>query len=83
MQSDICPRARPGRRRRISTPVAGGLSSAEALAILWRLGGIDFRGMDVVEVCPAYDRGEITAIAAATVAQRYMQMLARAQDERR
>jgi agmatinase len=58
------------------TPVAGGFTSAEALAILWRLAEIDFRGMDVVEVCPPYDHGEITAIAASTIAQRYLQMLA-------
>ena len=58
------------------TPVAGGFASAEAFAILWRLGEIDFRGLDVVEVCPAYDHGDITAIAASTVAQRYLQLLA-------
>ncbi len=57
------------------TPVAGGLTSAEALAILWRLGEIDFRGMDVVEVCPPYDQSDVTAIAASTVVQRYLQML--------
>lgn len=58
------------------TPVAGGLTSSEALATLWRLGEIDFRGMDVVEVCPPYDQSDITAIAASTIVQRYMQMLA-------
>ncbi len=58
------------------TPVAGGFSSAEALAILWRLGEVDFRGMDVVEVCPPYDHADVTAIAAATVVQRYLQGLA-------
>ena len=35
------------------TPVAGGLSSAQLLMILRGLGGIDWRGMDVVEVAPA------------------------------
>ena len=58
------------------TPVAGGLSSAQALSTLWECREIDWRGMDVVEVCPAYDHGEITAIAAASVAQRYLQALA-------
>jgi agmatinase len=58
------------------TPVAGGLSSREALATLARLGEIDFRGMDVVEVCPPFDHADITAIAASTVVQRYLQMLA-------
>lgn len=58
------------------TPVAGGLSSAQALSILWRLGEIDFRGMDVVETCPPYDSSDATAIAASAVVQRYLQMLA-------
>lgn len=50
------------------TPVAGGLSSAQALAIVRALGRIDIVGADVVEVAPAYDHAEITAIAAAHVA---------------
>ena len=43
------------------------------------LGGIadlDWRGMDVVEVAPAYDHADITAIAAATVVQRHIGALA-------
>jgi agmatinase len=63
--------------------VAGGLTSCDALATLWRLGQIDFRGMDVVEVCPPYDHAGVTALAACTIVQRYMQMLAaRRVDER-
>ena len=58
------------------TPVAGGLSSADALAILWRLGEIDFRGMDVVEVCPPFDHADVTALAGASIVQRYLQLLA-------
>lgn len=58
------------------TPVAGGLTSADALNCLWRLADLDFVGMDVVEVCPPFDHQEITAIAAATVAQRYIQIKA-------
>lgn len=50
------------------TPVMGGLASWQALAILRGLSGIDLRGMDVVEVAPAYDVAEITALAGATVA---------------
>ena len=58
------------------TPVAGGLSSAEALMALAGLGDVDFVGGDVVEVSPPYDHADITAIAAATVAQHYIGLLA-------
>ena len=44
-------------------------------AILRRLDGIDFRGMDVVEVAPAYDTAEITALAAATMAWEYLALV--------
>jgi agmatinase len=50
------------------TPVPGGLSSFQALAILRALKGADFLGMDVVEVSPSYDHSEITANAAALIA---------------
>ena len=50
------------------TPVPGGLSSHTALSILRKLGDVNIVGMDVVEVAPAYDHAEITAIAAAHVA---------------
>jgi len=58
------------------TPVAGGLSSAQALGILRGLGKLNFVGMDVVEVAPAYDHAEITAIAAATIAHDFIGLLA-------
>ena len=58
------------------TPVAGGLTSAQALGGLWALRDLDWRGMDVVEVSPPYDHADITAIAAASVVQRYLQILA-------
>ena len=44
--------------------------------ILRGLAGVDWRGMDVVEVAPAYDHADITAIAASTVVQHYLGMLA-------
>ena len=50
------------------TPVCGGLSSHQALEIIRGLAGINLVGMDVVEVAPAYDHGEITAYAGATIA---------------
>ncbi|HEX9449116.1 MAG TPA: agmatinase [Dongiaceae bacterium] len=58
------------------TPVAGGLSSAQALAILRGFAGINFVGMDVVEVAPAYDVGEITALVAAHIAQEWLALYA-------
>jgi agmatinase len=50
------------------TPVCGGLTTYQATAILRKLAGIDVIGMDVVEVAPAYDVAEITALAAASIA---------------
>jgi agmatinase len=58
------------------TPVAGGLSSAQALEIVRGLGAINFVGADVVEVAPAYDHAEITAIAAATIAHDWLCLMA-------
>jgi agmatinase len=57
------------------TPEIGGLASWQAQAILRRLEGIRFVGADVVEVAPAYDWGEITALAAATVAWEYLALV--------
>jgi agmatinase len=50
------------------TPVCGGLTTFQALEIVRGLAGIELVGMDVVEVAPAYDVGEITALAGATLA---------------
>ena len=57
------PSAAPG----TGTPVAGGLTTAQLFTILRGLGSLNIVGMDVVEVAPAYDQAEITAIAAATI----------------
>jgi agmatinase len=54
------------------TPEIGGLAAWQVQAILRRLAGLAFIGMDVVEVAPAYDVAEITALAAATVAWEYL-----------
>ncbi len=50
------------------TPVCGGLSSYQAMSIIRGLRGINIIGMDIVEVAPAYDVGEITALAGAHLA---------------
>lgn len=49
------------------TPVCGGLSTDKVLKILRALQGINIVGMDVVEVAPAYDHSELTALAAASI----------------
>ena len=58
------------------TPEVGGLATWQARAILHRLAGLSFVGMDVVEVSPSYDVAEITALAAATIAWDYISLLA-------
>ena len=56
----------------IRNPVA----SWQAQSTPCRLGGLRFAGMDVVEVAPAYDVSEITALAAATMVWEYLALLA-------
>jgi agmatinase len=58
------------------TPVAGGPSSAKMMSVLRQLNQLDMVGADIVEVSPAYDHADITAIAGATVAQHYLGLLA-------
>ncbi len=48
--------------------MCGGITSDKALKIIRGLQGINLVGMDVVEVAPAYDHADITALAAATIA---------------
>jgi agmatinase len=57
------------------TPEIGGLATWQAQAILRRLRGVAFAGMDVVEVAPAYDISEVTALSAATVVWEYLALL--------
>jgi agmatinase len=61
------------------TPVSGGLSSAQAIAILSGLAGIDIVGADVVEVAPAYDSAQMTALAAAHIGFLILGLYAEAQ----
>ncbi|MWD26123.1 agmatinase [Aquicoccus sp. SCR17] len=50
------------------TPVWGGLSSAQAAAILRGMAGVNLVGGDVVEVSPPFDSANVTAVAGAHVA---------------
>jgi len=47
------------------TPVPGGISSRDALALLRGLAGLRLVGMDVVEVCPPLDHADLTSHLAA------------------
>jgi agmatinase len=58
------------------TPVVGGLTSFEALNMMRSIKGLQFVGGDVVEVAPAYDRSEITALLAATIAMEIAALIA-------
>jgi agmatinase len=59
------------------TPEAGGLTSRELLALIRGLSQLSVVGGDVVEVAPAYDHAEITAIAAAHVMYDLVTLMAR------
>lgn len=58
------------------TPVVGGLSTYQAREIVRGLAGINIVGADMVEVAPAYDAGEVTAFAAATLALDFLCLFA-------
>jgi agmatinase len=58
------------------TPEVGGPSSAQAIEIVRGLRGIDFVGFDVVEVIPAYDTAEQTALLAAHLGFEMMSLVA-------
>jgi agmatinase len=64
------------------TPEMGGLGSRELLAVLRGLPGGQLVATDVVEVSPAYDHAEVTALAAATVAYEMMSLMAAAKARR-
>ena len=68
----------PGFAPGTGTPEPGGLTSRELLAIVRGLDGANVVGGDVVEVAPAYDHAEITALAAANLAYEYCSLFARA-----
>jgi agmatinase len=65
------------------TPVSGGPSSAKILSVLRKLGALNVVGSDVVEVAPAYDDADITAIAGSTIAMYMLGLHAAQLAERR
>jgi agmatinase len=58
------------------TPESGGMSSRELLSVLRGLSGLNIVGADVVEVAPAYDHAQITAVAASHVVYELLSAMA-------
>jgi agmatinase len=58
------------------TPEVGGFTSREAQEFVRGLVGLDIVGCDVVEVYPAYDPAQVTALVAANVAHELLSVLA-------
>jgi agmatinase len=58
------------------TPEIGGFTSREAQEFVRGLVGLDLVGCDVVEVYPAYDPAQITALLAANVAHEFLSLVA-------
>jgi len=70
---DACdPSFAPG----TGTPVPGGLSSREALAVMRGLAGVDVVGVDVVEVSPPLDHADMTVNLAAFLAYEGLALMA-------
>ena len=58
------------------TPEAGGMTSRELLGMVRALAGHRIIGADVVEVAPAYDHAQLTAVAAAHTAYELISAMA-------
>lgn len=58
------------------TPEIAGMSTRELVNVLRGLAGMNIVSADVVEVSPAYDHAEITALAGATVAYELINLFA-------
>lgn len=58
------------------TPEIGGMTSRELVAVLRAMRGLRIVGADVVEVAPAYDSGEVTAVAAANLGYELITLMA-------
>ncbi len=54
------------------TPEPGGMTTAQVLTVLEELAGLNWCGMDCVEVAPPYDHAELTSNAAATFVWTYL-----------
>ena len=68
----IDPSQAPG----TGTPEIGGLFTWQALSIMRQIKDLNWVGMDLVEVAPAYDNAQVTALAGATFIWTYLSMIA-------
>lgn len=59
------------------TPEVAGMTTRELLHVFRGLADLNIVGTDIVEVAPAYDHAEITALAAATAAYEMINLFAR------
>ncbi len=57
-------------------PMIGGFTTWQALQLIRSLRGLNFKGFDVVELVPAYDPSQITAIAAANIVWEFIALTA-------
>lgn len=58
------------------TPEVAGLTSREIVDLVRGLSGLPLVAFDIVEVCPAYDSSEITALLAANLVYEFLLVLA-------
>nr|GAT51698.1 predicted protein [Mycena chlorophos] len=65
----------PGMAPATGTPEAGGWTTREVKRILRGLSGLNFVGVDIVEVAPAFDHAEITSLAAASIVNDLIMMM--------
>lgn len=58
------------------TPEIGGMTSRELVAVLRAMRGLNIVAADIVEVAPAYDQAEVTAVAGANLAYELVTLMA-------
>ncbi len=58
------------------TPEVGGYTSLEGIEFIRSLKGLNFVGMDIVEVAPPYDHAEITSLLAANLVFEFLSIIA-------
>ena len=67
----------PSQAPGVGTPEIGGLWSWQVMSILENISDLNWKGMDCVEVLPAHDMSQITALAGAAVVWMYLGFLSK------